>query len=136
MVEYLLDTNICAFYFRNKYKIVDKLSKVGLSKCAISEITLAELTFGMQRSNYKEENIEKLNKFTEIVSVISIRKSILLYAKEKVRLILTNKVIDDFDLFIGTTAVANKLIMVTDNVKHLSRIENIKIENWVERVVL
>ena len=41
--------------------------------------------------------------------------------------------IDDFDLFIGTTAVVNNLIMATENVKHLSRIENIKIENWVER---
>jgi tRNA(fMet)-specific endonuclease VapC len=39
MIKYLLDTNICAFYFRNKHKIVDKLAKIGLSKCAISEIT-------------------------------------------------------------------------------------------------
>jgi tRNA(fMet)-specific endonuclease VapC len=133
MIKYLLDTNICAFYFRNKHKIVDKLAKIGLSKCAISEITFAELNFGIELSNYKDENREKLDIFTEIVSVIPIKNSILLYAKEKARLRLINNAIDDFDLLIGTTAVTNNLIMVTDNIKHLSRIENIKIENWVKR---
>ena len=39
---------------------------------------------------------------------------------------------DDFDLLIGCTAVHNKLIMVTENVKHLSRIPNILIENWIQ----
>lgn len=133
MFEYLLDTNICAFYFRNKYKIADKLAKISLSKCAISEITLAELMFGIELSNYKEENREKLNIFTEFVSVLPIRNSIALYAREKARLKSINKAIDDFDLLIGTTAVVNDLIIVTDNVKHLARIENIKIENWAEK---
>jgi tRNA(fMet)-specific endonuclease VapC len=89
--------------------------------------------FGIELSNYKEENTEKLSAFTEYVSVIPIRSSISLYAKEKARLKFINKTIDDFDLLIGTTAVTNNLVMATDNVKHLSRIEKIKIENWTER---
>lgn len=40
------------------------------------------------------------------------------------------KRIDDFDILIGSTAVKNNLVMVTDNIKHLERIPNIKIENW------
>jgi len=135
MIRYLLDTNICAFYFRNKHDIAGKLAQIGLSKCAISEITFAELMFGIELSSYKNENTEKLNAFTEYVSVIPIRNSISLYAKEKARLKFINKTIDDFDLLIGTTAVTNNLILATDNVKHLSRIEKIKIENWVERQV-
>ena len=41
--------------------------------------------------------------------------------------------ISDFDILIGFSSVANKLIMVTENLKDLERISNIKIENWVER---
>ena len=41
--------------------------------------------------------------------------------------------IEDLDLFIGCTAVANQMIMVTENKKHLERIPNIEIENWVHR---
>ena len=43
--------------------------------------------------------------------------------------------VDDFDILIGSSAVANNMIMVTNNVAHLSRIENIKIENWTEKIV-
>ena len=39
--------------------------------------------------------------------------------------------IQDFDLLIGCTSVVEDLVMVTNNVKHFSRIENIKIDNWV-----
>lgn len=45
----------------------------------------------------------------------------------------SGKMIEDFDLLIGCTAVANGLVMVTDNTKHFSRIEGIVLENWIER---
>jgi len=41
--------------------------------------------------------------------------------------------IDDFDLLIGCSAIANKLILVTENEKHFNRIRKIKIENWINR---
>jgi tRNA(fMet)-specific endonuclease VapC len=56
-----------------------------------------------------------------------------LYAKEKARLKKSGIILDDFDILIGSTAIANNLILVTDNKKHLSRLSNIKIENWIKR---
>ncbi len=41
--------------------------------------------------------------------------------------------ISDFDLLIGSTAISNDLIMVTENVKEFKRINGIRIENWVNR---
>ena len=41
--------------------------------------------------------------------------------------------ISDFDLLIGCTALANNLIMVTENTREFSRIKNIRIENWITR---
>jgi tRNA(fMet)-specific endonuclease VapC len=38
--------------------------------------------------------------------------------------------IDDFDILIGSTAVANDTVMVTKNVAHLSRLDHIIIEDW------
>jgi len=43
------------------------------------------------------------------------------------------QMISDFDLLIGSTAIANDLIMVTENLKEFKRIKKIKIENWVTR---
>jgi tRNA(fMet)-specific endonuclease VapC len=41
--------------------------------------------------------------------------------------------IGDFDLFIGCTALAKDMIVVTENIKEYKRISNIKLDNWVER---
>ena len=38
----------------------------------------------------------------------------------------------DADLFIAACALANNLILVTNNEKHFRRIENLKLENWRE----
>lgn len=41
--------------------------------------------------------------------------------------------IDDFDLLIGATAKAYNMVLVTENLRHLERIEGVTIENWVSR---
>jgi tRNA(fMet)-specific endonuclease VapC len=38
--------------------------------------------------------------------------------------------IDDFDILIGVTAIANDMVMVTNNVSHLNRLDNIVTEDW------
>ena len=41
--------------------------------------------------------------------------------------------IGDMDMFIAATALEEDLIIVTGNTDHFSRIEGLKIENWMER---
>jgi predicted nucleic acid-binding protein len=38
--------------------------------------------------------------------------------------------LDDFDLTIASCALAHNLTLVTNNLKHFSRIEGLKIANW------
>lgn len=40
--------------------------------------------------------------------------------------------VDDFDILIGATAIANDMVMVTNNVAHLSRLTKIRIEDWTK----
>ena len=55
------------------------------------------------------------------------------FAREKAELRKKGQLIDDFDLLIGMTAQVYGYTLVTENVKHLSRISNIEIENWISR---
>ena len=130
---YLLDTNICIHFFNGKFKLIDKIEEVGLSNCAISEITLAELVFGAEKSSNPKKNHTIIEMFVTQVTVLPIFDSINLYAKEKVRLQKSGKMISDFDLLIGCTSVDKELIMVTENRKEFDRISKIKIENWIVR---
>lgn len=132
-MKYLLDTNICIHFFRGKFNLFEKFQEVTVDNCAISEITLAELYFGAENSLSPKKNIKLIDEFSEQVKILPIFNSINIYAKEKVRLRKNGKMISDFDLLIGSTAIANDLIMVTENVNEFKRIRGIEIENWVIR---
>ncbi len=133
MKKYLLDTNICIFLFKGKYNINDRINEVGFKNCCISEITLAELKYGAECSDRVIENNKMINEFANELTILPIYNALNLYAKEKARLRKTGNLIDDFDLLIGVSAVANNLILVTDNEKHLKRISKLNIENWINR---
>ncbi|WP_010522695.1 type II toxin-antitoxin system VapC family toxin [Aquimarina agarivorans] len=129
-MKYLLDTNICIHFFRGKYNLLEKLEEIGIENCLISEITLAELIFGAENSINPYKNHKLINDLTDMLSVLPIYNAIPVYAKEKVRLRKKGNMISDFDLLIGSTAICNDLIMVTENIKEFDRIKNIKLENW------
>ncbi len=129
-MKYLLDTNIYIYFLKGKFNLVEKFDKIGFDNLYISEITVAELKFGAAKSNkpYKNKLIieELINKF----KLIPIYKSLDVFAEEKARLRSEGNIVDDFDLLIGSTAVANNMILVTNNEKHFQRLNNINIENW------
>ena len=43
------------------------------------------------------------------------------------------QLIEDADIIIGTTAIINNMVMVTENVKHIGRLNGIVVENWIEK---
>ena len=49
-MDYLLDADICTFFLQGKFKIDEKIKLVGITKCYISEVTIAELKFGVTKS--------------------------------------------------------------------------------------
>ena len=133
MSQYLIDTDICISFLKGKHGIKEKVKEVGIENCYISEITIAELTYGAYKSTNFEKHILEVKKMEILFEIIPIYGSINKYGEERVRLQKTGNLIPDFDLLIGTTAVTNNLVMVTNNEKHLSRISGIVIENWTKR---
>jgi tRNA(fMet)-specific endonuclease VapC len=132
-MKYLLDTNICIYFFRGKFDLLQKFKEIGMDKFAISEITLAELIFGAENSSMPSKNHKLIEDFSKIITILPIYNSIYLYGKEKARLRKIGKPTSDFDLLIGTTAIENQLILITENTKDFVQLEGIKIENWIQK---
>lgn len=93
-------------------------------------MTVAELKYGVENS----KDVEKMKKIAEAFIpkffIVPIYNSLDIYAKEKAKLRKQGLMIDDFDILIGSTSIANNMIMVTNNVAHLSRLDNIVINDW------
>jgi tRNA(fMet)-specific endonuclease VapC len=115
---------------KGKFDLEAKFDKATTDNCFISEMTLAELKFGIEKSEKPEKNKKALDNFLTGVQILPIFHSLDLYAKEKARLQKVGTPIDDFDLLIGVTSVTHKLTMVTNNTNHFERISGIKLEDW------
>ena len=134
--RYLLDTNICAFWLRDKFGIKYRVNEVGMENCYISEITVAELIYGREYGKLKggpKYRDEKLEQFFEDINVLPVAPIFERYGTEKARLRLAGTPTGDFDLLIGCTSVEEDMVMVTENVDDFKNIQGIRIENWVDR---
>lgn len=130
MKSYLLDTNICIFYMKGKFDLARKLSEVGAENLFISEITLAELKYGVENSEQPVKNRQALHLFLTGVQLLPIVEALDIFAREKARLRKAGTTLDDFDLLIGATAVAHQLTLLTNNVRHMVRINKIEVADW------
>jgi len=132
-VKYLLDTNICISLLKNQYGIREAILNVKTKNCFVSEISIAELYYGASKSNNREERVKDVDFIVSHFGIVPIFRALPLYGDLKAKLEKDGNRIDDFDILIGSTAIANGMVMVTDNIKHLGRLPGIKIENWTNR---
>ncbi len=129
MKRYLLDTNICIYFLKGQYDLHQKIHEIGIDRCFISEITVAELKYGAEKSAQKEKNRAILEDFLSLFTVLPIFTALDVYAKEKARLKSAGKILDDFDLLIGATAITYSLVLATKNISDFNRLDGIQIED-------
>lgn len=130
MKKFLLDTNICIYFIKGQFDVHRKIKAVGVENCLLSEVTIAELKYGVENSVQKEKNRKNIEAFIAKFDILPIFPVLDIYAKEKARLKTKGRMLDDFDLLIGTTAIFNNLTLVTKNVSDFNRLDGIVIEDW------
>lgn len=132
-MKYLLDINICIALLRGDRNVANRLINIGNNNCAISIITVLELMYGAYNSKHVEKERQSVNELVSHLRVIPIEHCAIEYANNKTKLRRAGTPVDDFDLLIASTALHYDLTLVTDNLKHFQRIENIEFENWIVR---
>ena len=130
MAKYLLDTCTCISMFRNEGRVRETLRRVGTKNCYISEITVAELYFGLAKGEDKKRKLDDIHNVQRLFRVIPAYSSFKEYGEIRKSLEHTGQRVDQFDLLIGATALHHKITLVTSNLKHFERMQGIEIENW------
>jgi len=133
---YLLDTNMCIYIIKRKpVEVLQTLRRKSAHEIYISSITVAELEYGAEKSNYPQRNKVSLLEFLSIFQIINFDdKDATEFGKIKVRLEKKGRIIGPLDLLIAAQAKSKKLILVTNNTKEFKRVENLKIENWLHTI--
>jgi len=111
---------------------MSKIKDTGLFSIGICNATLAELYFGAYQSQYTELNIVNILDFKRNLTIYSDSvDSAEHFGRIKSDLKSKGAIIEDFDIIIASIAMANDCVLVTNNVKHFQRIENLTLENWL-----
>ena len=131
---YLLDTNICIYAIKKKpIFVLDKIKEKSKLGIFISALTVAELEYGIENSTKIEENRVSLLKYLSIFNILPFDdRDAIPYGKLKTKLRKEGQIIGPIDMLLAAQALSKDLIFVTNNTKEFRRIENLKLENWVE----
>jgi tRNA(fMet)-specific endonuclease VapC len=130
---FMLDTNMCIYIIkRKKENVLKELQNKRGNGLAISTITLAELEYANENSQYREGNKIALIQFLTIIDIKDFDgRASEEFGKIKKDLKDRKCLIGPYDMLIGAHAKSLDLILVTNNVKEFGRIRGLRIENWV-----
>lgn len=131
-MKYLIDTDIASNFAKNVSPKLKKKMTEAVGDWAISSVTYHELWRGLMQT--KSEKVEVF--FTQFLSNVTVLDFDEGDARESGRILAelsaAGQNIGDADTLIAGQAIANHLILVTNNTKHFSRVKGLKLENWMK----
>jgi len=132
-MDYLLDTNICIYIIKKKpINVFEKFEKLSIGDIEISSITLAELNYGVQKSQYPEKNLSALNQFLTPLDIMEFdARASNEYGIIRAVLEKSGIPIGPMDTLIAAHAKSLGTTLVTNNTKEFERVVGLNIENWV-----
>lgn len=129
----LLDTNTCIYFLnRASEKVVQQFKELSPSQIKLPSITVAELYYGAEKSNFKAKNREKVKRFVSTFEIVSFdEKACTAYAKIRHSLERSGTPVGPMDILIASIGLAHNLTVVTNNIKEFKRVKGLKLQNWV-----
>ena len=131
-MRFLLDTNIVSDLVRNpRGKIFDRISEIGEDDVCTSIIVAAELRYGAAKKNSARLTWQ-LEAVLGALEVLPLEAPVdAVYGIVRAGLERTGQPIGANDLLIAAHALALDFTMVTNNEREFSRIDDLRVENWL-----
>ncbi len=132
-MKYILDTNTIIYFFKGTGNISHRLLSFPPKEIGIPAIVYYELLFGISKSVRQKEKIHQLRLLIDATTLIPFgEKEAHAAAKIRVNLEKRGLPIGPMDVLIGATALANRAILVTHNLKEFKRINRLEVEDWYD----
>jgi len=130
---WMLDTNICiALIKRQPPELIGRLKKHKPGEVALSSVTLAELRFGVAKSRQVERNQTALDQFLLPLEVLAFDDAAAdIYGQVRAALESNGTPIGPLDTLIASHALSTQATVVTNNVREFSRVDGLRVENWI-----
>ena len=130
-MNYMFDTDTVSFFMKNNPKEVRvEFAKHEKDEFFISSITYAELMFGLKK-NYSKQLDFWLNEVYKKFKIIPFDEtSSVIYGEIRANLEKSGNPFENMDVLIASSALAEKAVLVSHNIKHFSKVKGLKVEDW------
>ena len=132
-MKVMLDTNICiAIIKRKPPQVLKRFTAYKVGEIGISWVTLAELEFGVAKSQHVEKNQAALDEFVLPLEIANFdRDTARAYGRVRATLEKKGMPIGALDMMIGAHALALGVTLATNNTKEFSRIKGLTVVDWL-----
>ena len=130
-MTYLLDTDTCIGVLRQRPGMVQRLSQIAPTDCAVSMVTVYELFCGVEKARDPAgERLKVERLLSAIIELPLDRAASEAAARIRAGLERQGRIIGPYDLLIAGQSLASGLILVTGNIQEFHRVAELKLESW------
>ncbi len=126
----LTDTNVAIASFKEEELVLEKLRDIPSEQIFVPVIVLGELHYGARKSTRIEENLRRLEAFTESSNVLKCDATTArIYGATRDALRRKGRPVPENDIWIAAIAIQRDLILVSRD-SHFEHVEGLRIEHW------
>ncbi|GMQ79190.1 MAG: type II toxin-antitoxin system VapC family toxin [Anaerolineae bacterium] len=132
-MNYLLDTNICIYLIKRKpISVLAKFNEHAVGDIGISTISVAELSYGVQKSRLRDQNQQALLQFLGPLIIAEFdTDAAFVYGQVRAGLEARGTPIGSLDTMIAGHALSLGVTIITNNEREFSKVPKLKVENWI-----
>jgi tRNA(fMet)-specific endonuclease VapC len=113
--------------------VIGKFKEIEVGMIGISSITVSELQYGVSKSNFKKQNLNRLEEFLTPFEILPYdQMAAKHYGEIRAKLEKQGHIIGPLDILIAAHAISRGVTLVTNNEKEFKRIQSLKVENWAK----
>jgi tRNA(fMet)-specific endonuclease VapC len=128
---FVLDTNSLVYFFKGQGRVAERLFATPPSEIGVPAIVLYELEVGIAKSSAPKKRRKQLAELVDLVNFLpfgelEVRSAATLRADLEKR----GKPIGFLDTLIAGTAIANRAVLVTHNIREFGRVPGLEAVDW------
>jgi len=127
----ILDTDVCIEILRGNERVLEYRRRA-LDEVATTWVTGCELAYGAAKSRAPEKNQTLVSQFLATLPVIGLDLAAAeRFGRLKAVLERGGNILADADLMIAAITLARSASLVTGNLRHYARIDDLRVEDWI-----
>jgi tRNA(fMet)-specific endonuclease VapC len=137
-MKYVLDTNVVSLLMKGDPNVIERLKGVSRADVCMPQPVVAEIAYGIQRLSRSKRKDALASRFEllkkEIRRVTWSDEVSEAFGAIKAGLERKGERIEDFHAAVAAHALAGSCVLVTANLKHMTRLSGLDVEDWSQEL--